>query len=124
MEAITQPPTMGPTLIACAPRWLHDFSSRGRAGESDRRGAADPRSGGGGFIGTHLVGKLAEEGRPTRCLVRRSSLKVARDHLSRFGAELVYGDLTDSGSLGAATEGVTTVFPSRGRRDGADDIDG
>jgi len=63
-----------------------------------------------GFIGTHLVGKLAEEGRPTRCLVRGSSLEVARDHLSRFGAELVYGDLTDSGSLGAATEGVTTVF--------------
>jgi nucleoside-diphosphate-sugar epimerase len=63
-----------------------------------------------GFIGTHLVGKLAEEGRPTRCLVRGSSLKVARDHLSRFEAELVYEDLTDSGSLGAATEGVTTVF--------------
>lgn len=63
-----------------------------------------------GFIGTHLVGKLAEEGRPTRRLVRGSSLEVARDHLSRFGAELVYGDLTDSGSLGAATEGVTTVF--------------
>jgi uncharacterized protein YbjT (DUF2867 family) len=66
-----------------------------------------------GFIGTHLVGKLAEERRPTRCLVRGASLKVARDHLSRFGAELVYGDLTDSGSLGAATEGLTTV-PSRG----------
>src|SRR6266511_5849271 len=64
-----------------------------------------------GFIGTHLVGKLAEEGRPARCLVRGSSLKVARDHLSRFGAELLYADhLTDSGSLGAATEGVTTVF--------------
>ena len=43
-----------------------------------------------GFIGTHLVGKLAEEGRPMRCLVRGSSLEVARDHLSRFGAELVY----------------------------------
>jgi nucleoside-diphosphate-sugar epimerase len=42
--------------------------------------------------------------------VRGSSLEVARDHLSRFGAELVYGDLTDSGSLGAAPEGVTTVF--------------
>jgi nucleoside-diphosphate-sugar epimerase len=63
-----------------------------------------------GFIGTHLVGKLAEEGRPTRYLVRGSSLEVARDHLSGFGAELVYWDLTDSGSLGAATEGVTTVF--------------
>jgi len=62
-----------------------------------------------GFIGTHLVGKLAEEGRPARCLVRGSSLKVARDHLSRFGAELLYADhLTDSGSLGAATEGVAT----------------
>jgi nucleoside-diphosphate-sugar epimerase len=43
-------------------------------------------------------------------VVRKSSLEVARDHPSRFGAELVYGDLTDSGSLGAATEGVTTVF--------------
>ena len=73
-----------------------------------------PVTGATGFIGTHLVGKLAEESRPTRCLVRGSSLEVARDHLSRFGAELVYGNLTDSGPLGAATEGVTTVFPSRG----------
>jgi hypothetical protein len=52
----------GPTLIACAPQWLHDFSSRGRAGDSDGRGAADPRDGGDRLIGTHLVGKLAEEG--------------------------------------------------------------
>jgi uncharacterized protein YbjT (DUF2867 family) len=79
-----------------------------------------PVTGATGFIGTHLAGKLAEEGRPTRRLVRGSSLKVARDHPRRFGAELVYGDLTDSGSLGAATEGVTTVFDLGGQRDGAD----
>jgi hypothetical protein len=42
-----------------------------------------------GFIETHMVGKLAEEGRPTRWPVRGSSLKVARDHLSHLGAELV-----------------------------------
>jgi hypothetical protein len=35
LEAITQLPTMGPTLIACASLWLRDFSSRGRAGDAE-----------------------------------------------------------------------------------------
>lgn len=63
-----------------------------------------------GFIGTHLATKLAKKGRPTRCLVRESSLEAAREHLSGLGAEIVHGDLTDPGSLGTAVEDVTTVF--------------
>jgi hypothetical protein len=100
---------MGPTLIACAPAGS-TISSRGRAGDSDGRGAADPRNGGDRLHRNAFAGQ-ARRGVSTHALpVRGSSLKVARDHLGRFGAELVYGDLTDSGSLGAATEGVTTVF--------------
>jgi NADH dehydrogenase len=59
-----------------------------------------------GFIGPHVVHTLRARDVPVRALVRdptRASRLVA------WGVELVRGDVTDPGSLRAATEGVDAV---------------
>ncbi len=63
-----------------------------------------------GFIGSHLVTRLAGEGRRVRCLVRASSPPVATTYLAELGAQLVLGDLADRASLELALDGVTSVF--------------
>jgi len=73
-------------------------------------------TGGTGFIGSHLVEKLLEEGRSVRVLALKKpfdaleaeNLKIIKDK----GAEIVYGDLRDKGSLLPAVEGVSSVFHS------------
>ncbi len=64
-------------------------------------------TGGTGFVGSHLVKRLALEEIKTRCLVRKGS-NVER--LKEPGIELVYGDLTDRESLKKALDGVDTVI--------------
>jgi len=64
-------------------------------------------TGGTGFVGSHIVKRLALEKIKTRCLVRKGS-NVKR--LSEPGIELSYGDLTDKESLKKALEGVETVI--------------
>ncbi len=70
-------------------------------------------TGGGGFIGSHLVEKLVSLGATTRALVHYNSLgswgwldqsPAAKD------VEVVAGDICDPGSVDAATEGVEIVF--------------
>jgi dihydroflavonol-4-reductase len=56
-----------------------------------------------GFIGTHLVARLAALGRSVRCLVRR---KVALPD----GVEAVYADLAAGSGLDDALRGVNTVI--------------
>lgn len=68
-------------------------------------------TGASGFIGRHLVAALVERGCHVRCLVRRSSCVRP---LTRVGAELWRGDVTDSESLGPAVAGVDVVFHSAG----------
>jgi uncharacterized protein YbjT (DUF2867 family) len=64
-------------------------------------------TGGTGFVGSHVVRRLAMEKIKTRCLVReRSNVK----RLKELGIELAYGDLTDKESLKKALEGVETVI--------------
>lgn len=64
-------------------------------------------TGGTGFVGSHLVKRLALEKIKTRCLVRkRSNVERLKEH----GIELAYGDLTDKESLKKALEGVETVI--------------
>ena len=59
-----------------------------------------------GFIGSHLVERIVAQGRPLRCLVRRSSTAV---NLPR-GTELAHGDLESGAGLAEALRGVDTVI--------------
>ena len=65
-----------------------------------------------GLLGSHIVEKLREAGRPVRALVRRGS---DTDFLQSQGTELVYGDVTDATSLARACEGVDVVYHSAAR---------
>jgi uncharacterized protein YbjT (DUF2867 family) len=61
-------------------------------------------TGAGGFVGSHLIRRLAAEGRRVRGLVRR------RAAVSAPGAELVEGDLARPETLVGALEGVEVVY--------------
>ena len=63
-------------------------------------------TGGTGFVGGHIVHELRGRGLPVRCLVR-DPRKASR--LTTWGAELVTGDVTDSGSLRPAASGCDTI---------------
>ena len=60
-----------------------------------------------GFIGTHLVRTLVEEGRDVRCLVRKTS---DSQYLKDVGVELFYGDLLDKDSLKDIAKDVNIVY--------------
>ncbi len=53
-----------------------------------------------GYVGSHLVSKLAERGADVRCLVRRSSEPADMDFLRSCGARVFTGDLS---SIDSAT---------------------
>ena len=71
-------------------------------------------TGGTGFVGSHLVEKLLEQGRTVRVLalkepmdeIEKENEEIVRD----AGAEVVYGDLRNPSSLQKATKGCDTVF--------------
>lgn len=63
-------------------------------------------TGGTGFVGSHLVHRLAREKVQTRCLVRKNSdIKKLLD----IGIDVAYGDVNSKESLKKALEGVETV---------------
>ena len=64
-------------------------------------------TGASGFVGGHLAERLLREGHHVRCLVRVTS---DTSLLQRLDVELVYGDLTDPGSLADAVEGCRRVL--------------
>ena len=64
-------------------------------------------TGGTGFVGRHLMKRLALERIQTRCLARKTSdIKKFKD----LGIEVAYGDVLDKESLKKAVEGVETVI--------------
>jgi NAD dependent epimerase/dehydratase len=72
-------------------------------------------TGAGGFIGSHLVASLVEQGASVRALLhynaeaRQGNLRfLSADALAKV--EIVYGDLTDAGFVHRAVEGCETVF--------------
>jgi len=60
-----------------------------------------------GFIGTHLVPLLLEEGAQVRCLYRRDGAPAA---LAGLDVEIVRGDLRQRDGLAAAVRGVDEVY--------------
>jgi ornithine--oxo-acid transaminase len=64
-------------------------------------------TGASGFIGGHLVARLAREGYPVRCVVRpRSDTRL----LEQLGVQIAVGDLTDAPSLARAAKGCRYVL--------------
>ena len=61
-----------------------------------------------GYIGRHLVARLAQNGERPRCLVR--DVKRAAQILPADGVEFVQGDTTRADALAAALQGVDTVI--------------
>lgn len=70
-------------------------------------------TGGGGFIGSHLVERLVREGVRTRALVHYNSSGTwgwLDGSPLRNDVEVVAGDVQDAGSVKAAVQGVDVVF--------------
>ena len=65
-----------------------------------------------GFIGSHLVETLSEQGAEVTCLVRATS-KVERPRT--LGAGLAYGDVTEPDGLPGAVAGHRVVYHLAGR---------
>ncbi|MBI5043146.1 MAG: complex I NDUFA9 subunit family protein [Nitrospirae bacterium] len=64
-------------------------------------------TGGTGFVGSHLIKRLIDEGHKVRCVIREGSKKI--DRIKGLGAEIVHGDVTDADSLTDACKGIDTI---------------
>lgn len=60
-----------------------------------------------GFLGSHLVSRLAQNGDEVIALVRKTS---NLDHLPKTGVNVVFGDLKEKDSIQRAVEGVDIVY--------------
>src|ERR1019366_7550948 len=77
-----------------------------RRGRLPKYGAVILVTGGTGFIGTHLLEKLAASGERVRALVRRTRQPRALP----AGVETVYGDLASGDGLADALRGSDAVI--------------
>jgi len=64
-------------------------------------------TGGSGFIGGRLIGRLRGDGYTVRALARSSA---AAERVRALGAEAVAGDLADAGAMHAGAEGCELAF--------------
>src|SRR6185295_16905875 len=67
-------------------------------------------TGGAGFIGSHIVERLAREGHRVRVLDNLFSGKEANVQSISGDVELLRADIRDASSVAAATDGVDVVF--------------
>ena len=66
-------------------------------------------TGGSGYVGSHLVRRLAEAGQPVRALVRSRARAEAEGRLESLPVEWVEADVTRPETLTRALEGATAV---------------
>jgi NADH dehydrogenase len=62
-------------------------------------------TGANGYVGSHVVKRLAASGRPVRAMVRRP-----QEYPAPAGVEVVLGDLNKPQTLGAAVDGVEAII--------------
>lgn len=67
-------------------------------------------TGGGGYIGSHIVRRLSESGERVRALVRDRHRVTREGRLEDFKIEIVEGDVTRPESLSPAFDGVQSVI--------------
>jgi NADH dehydrogenase len=67
-------------------------------------------TGGSGYIGSHLVRRLVEDGRPVRAVVRKRSLAEQEGRLAGLAVEWVEADVTRPESLAPVLEGASAVI--------------
>ncbi|MFQ5943960.1 MAG: complex I NDUFA9 subunit family protein [Anaerolineales bacterium] len=67
-------------------------------------------TGGGGYVGSHIVRRLAENGEPVRALIRDQQRADREGRLSGLPIEIVLGDVTNPESLPPALDGVESVI--------------
>ena len=65
-----------------------------------------------GYIGSHIVERLLEQGHEVRALARKTS---DLSHLKTTGAEIVFGDIEDYDGLVSAVDGIDVVFHAAAR---------
>ena len=67
-------------------------------------------TGGTGFVGRHLVRRLAAVGAKPRVLARKSNKNAILEEFSRLGAEIVYGDICRPEAVRTACRNAGVVF--------------
>ncbi|HZW02435.1 MAG TPA: complex I NDUFA9 subunit family protein [Anaerolineaceae bacterium] len=67
-------------------------------------------TGGSGFLGSHLVRRLAEEGRPVRVMVRSRARAEQEGRLNGLAVEWAEADVTRPESLARALDGAAAVI--------------
>ncbi|MEE9216963.1 MAG: complex I NDUFA9 subunit family protein [Anaerolineales bacterium] len=67
-------------------------------------------TGGGGYVGSHIVRRLSESGEWVRALVRDRHRVMREGRLDGFKTEIIEGDVTVPESLSSAFDGVQSVI--------------
>jgi uncharacterized protein YbjT (DUF2867 family) len=67
-------------------------------------------TGGSGYVGSHIVRRLAEAGKPVRALVRSRRMAQDEGRLKGVAVEWVQADVTRPETLGPAMKGATAVI--------------
>lgn len=67
-------------------------------------------TGGSGYIGSHIVRRLTELGKPVRALIRNPEKAKREGRLSGLEVQWVEGDVTKPNSLASVLEGISAVI--------------